>query len=397
MGNKALVPLELYTSGSNPTVPTPPEGAIYYNSTADEIRMYNGSTWAASVNTATDQTVGGVKTFSTYAVFPAATTSIPSIRLPHGAAPSAPTNGDIWTTTAGIYVRINGSTVGPLGSGGGTPASTVTTLDGLQSAVVGTGTNYARDDHKHAVTGLVATTGNQAGIAGDKSWTGTHSFGNTVYVNDSLLDVGSNSARYHIYLEGVGAGTTADPAILVDDALGSDLFMIDWRGRIQTYDSTAMTTKGNLIVGGTDGARIKTVGSNGTVLTADSADARGVTWVQNAIPLVLSAYGSLSVSTGVSRVGVEGNYTIAGIRARVNTAPTGASVIVDVNKNGTTIFSTQSNRPTIAASAFDSGYVTNMNTTTMAAGDYFTIDVDQVGSTVEGSHLTVTIWIVRTS
>ena len=35
-------------------------------------------------------------------------------RLPHGAAPSAPADGDTWTTTAGLFVRINGVTVGPL-------------------------------------------------------------------------------------------------------------------------------------------------------------------------------------------------------------------------------------------------------------------------------------------
>lgn len=40
-------------------------------------------------------------------------------RLPHGTAPTTPTNGDVWTTTAGIYVRVNGATVGPLGAGGG--------------------------------------------------------------------------------------------------------------------------------------------------------------------------------------------------------------------------------------------------------------------------------------
>jgi len=38
--------------------------------------------------------------------------------LPHGAAPTAPVNGDIWTTTAGIYSRINGATIGPLASVG---------------------------------------------------------------------------------------------------------------------------------------------------------------------------------------------------------------------------------------------------------------------------------------
>jgi len=52
-------------------------------------------------------------------IAPAATTSLAPIRIPHGTAPSAPTNGDLWTTTAGIYVRINGTTVGPLGSGSG--------------------------------------------------------------------------------------------------------------------------------------------------------------------------------------------------------------------------------------------------------------------------------------
>ena len=36
------------------------------------------------------------------------------LRLPHGVAPDAPVNGDLWTTSAGLYVRINGATVGPL-------------------------------------------------------------------------------------------------------------------------------------------------------------------------------------------------------------------------------------------------------------------------------------------
>jgi hypothetical protein len=38
-------------------------------------------------------------------------------RIPHGTAPTSPTNGDVWSTTAGMYVRINGVTVGPLSIG----------------------------------------------------------------------------------------------------------------------------------------------------------------------------------------------------------------------------------------------------------------------------------------
>lgn len=59
---------------------------------------------------------GGTMTGTIVAVTP--TTSLASLNLPHGVAPSAPTNGDVWTTTAGVYVRVNGSTVGPLGTGG---------------------------------------------------------------------------------------------------------------------------------------------------------------------------------------------------------------------------------------------------------------------------------------
>jgi len=47
-------------------------------------------------------------------ITPAATAGAASIRLPHGTAPTPPTNGDMWTTSAGLFVRINGATVGPL-------------------------------------------------------------------------------------------------------------------------------------------------------------------------------------------------------------------------------------------------------------------------------------------
>jgi len=60
-------------------------------------------------------------------IAPTAANALASIRLPHGTAPTSPTNGDMWTTTAGLYVRINGATVGPLGSGGG-GGGTVTSI-----------------------------------------------------------------------------------------------------------------------------------------------------------------------------------------------------------------------------------------------------------------------------
>lgn len=74
----------------------------------------------------------------------------------------------------------------------------------------------------------------------------------------------------------------------------------------------------------------------------------------------------------------------------VRTAPTGAAILIDINKNGSTIWSTQGNRATIAAGA-TTGNTTTFNTTALAAGDYLDLDIDQVGSTVAGADLTVVL------
>jgi len=82
--------------------------------------------------------------------------------------------------------------------------------------------------------------------------------------------------------------------------------------------------------------------------------------------------------------------TITKVKLVVKTAPSGQAIIVDVNKNGTTIFTTQGNRPQIAAGATtgDSG---TPDVTSLAEGDKLTVDIDQVGSGTAGADLTVEV------
>lgn len=68
----------------------------------------------------------------------AATAGGASLRMPHGSAPTSPVDGDMWTTTAGLFARINGATVGPLGTGGG--GGTVTSVTGAAPVVSSGGT-----------------------------------------------------------------------------------------------------------------------------------------------------------------------------------------------------------------------------------------------------------------
>lgn len=95
--------------------------------------------------------------------------------------------------------------------------------------------------------------------------------------------------------------------------------------------------------------------------------------------------GTLYVGTNLSfEVPAPVALTIQSCRLRVKTAPTSADIIVDLNKNGTSVFST---RPTIAAGAVIGGAQAVISTTNLTAGDYVSIDIDQIGSGTAGADL----------
>lgn len=105
---------------------------------------------------------------------------------------------------------------------------------------------------------------------------------------------------------------------------------------------------------------------------------------------VFTVPGTLTTGVGKARFYIPGPITLSNVRASVSTAPTGSDIIVDVNLNGITVFTTQANRPKIF-----SGEVTcptaTPNMTELIAGDYLSVDIDAVGSIFAGSDLTVQI------
>lgn len=105
---------------------------------------------------------------------------------------------------------------------------------------------------------------------------------------------------------------------------------------------------------------------------------------------VFTVPGTLAAGTGRARFYVPGSITLDNVRASVGTAPTGADITIDVNKNGTTVFTTQANRPKIFAGQTLVSTSTP-NVTEFVEGDYITVDIDSVGSLNPGSDLTVQI------
>lgn len=113
--------------------------------------------------------------------------------------------------------------------------------------------------------------------------------------------------------------------------------------------------------------------------------------------VVFTQAGDLAVGTGTIRWYAPFACEVVSAHANVGTAPTGATAIFDVNRNGTTIYTTQGNRPTVAISGFYDEGGTPDGTVALAAGtDYLTVDIDQIGSTVAGADAVVTIHLRRT-
>ena len=108
------------------------------------------------------------------------------------------------------------------------------------------------------------------------------------------------------------------------------------------------------------------------------------------VPVCFVIPGVVTVGTGKIRIYALKAFTIGNVRLYANTGPTGSSLIFDVNLNGVTIFTTQANRPFVASGTnYDAVAIPDI--TAVAAGDYFTVDCDQVGSVIAGSNVTVQI------
>jgi hypothetical protein len=105
---------------------------------------------------------------------------------------------------------------------------------------------------------------------------------------------------------------------------------------------------------------------------------------------IFTVPGTLSVGVGKARFYVPGPMTLSNVRASVSTPSTGADIIVDVNVNGSTIFTSQLARPKIFAGSVTCPTATP-NLQELETGDYISVDIDQVGSLFAGADLTVQI------
>jgi len=99
--------------------------------------------------------------------------------------------------------------------------------------------------------------------------------------------------------------------------------------------------------------------------------------------------GALSVKVWEIEWVAPVDFTLVDATGRVATAPTGASLIVDIRDTGVSIFASDAERINIASgSQQDTAAAVNH---AFDAGDVVTFDVKQVGSSVAGSDMTIVL------
>ncbi len=197
----------------------------------------------------------------------------------------------------------------------------------------------------------------------------------------------------------------------------------------------AAMVRGQLVVGSdsTLAPQYLSIGSHGQVLSVSTAGALGLIWADTSggggttyaaeTGLTLTAGSGFSVNPNIrdkvmtvfaagalttsmfaeeARVRIPFNMQAIRVDLAATTTASGAAIIVDINQHatpigaGTSMFTNTANQPQIPA-LFSAGSATSFDAIgTFYTGSYLGIDIDQVGSTVAGSNLTITI-VMRSS
>jgi len=99
------------------------------------------------------------------------------------------------------------------------------------------------------------------------------------------------------------------------------------------------------------------------------------------------------LTTGTAKLTFRMPYaiTLTEVRANVNTAPTGATIVVDINESGTTVLSTKLSIDASEKTSTTAATAPVISDSALADDAEITIDIDQIGSTIAGKGLKVTL------
>jgi hypothetical protein len=249
-----------------------------------EIQGYNGNFSVFSYGTLqlTSAGVGGITT-SGKLITEASAAARAGVSIPHGTAPTSPVNGDLWSTTAGFYGRVNGATVGPFGTGSGAS-------DPLKVSKTGDTMTGDLTFFKAGGGGRIHFTDSVGATNADIISNGVGDI--TVWANEFQI-LPFSGLSTNIYIDGA-AEFTGD--IIVPD----EVYGTGWNGSMEVPTKNALWDK------------IETLGAGGGAMDSFRVEAVGTGATQNiTIPTGYAANTVLVFVNGVAQKATT-DYTVSG-------------------------------------------------------------------------------------
>ena len=87
--------------------------------------------------------------------------------------------------------------------------------------------------------------------------------------------------------------------------------------------------------------------------------------------------------------------TLNSVKATVTTAPTGSTLIVDINEAGTSVLSTKLSIDATEKTSTTAATPAVISDSSLANDAEMTIDIDQIGSTLAGTGLKVYLYVTK--
>jgi len=177
-------------------------------------------------------------------------------------------------------------------------------------------------------------------------------------------------------------------------------------GSIQVASNGAITIE-SAGTGYVDGLALRAGGSRFILVTQSTQNAPAnlpvITTTGGAITagylpdsrqLVIACSDEVSnLTVGTNKVTFRSPYafTLTGVRASVNLAPTGSAIIVDINENGTSVLSTKLSIDANEKTSLTAASPAVISDSSIANDAEITIDIDQIGSAIAGKGLKVVL------
>jgi len=136
-------------------------------------------------------------------------------------------------------------------------------------------------------------------------------------------------------------------------------------------------------------------GNSGEYLFTDGTNTK---WTKDTFAMVIAMSDeTTNLTTGAAKVTLRAPFamTITGVRANVNTAPVGSTIIVDINEAGTTILGTKLSIDASEKTSVTAASAATITDSTIANDAEMTIDIDQIGSSTAGKGLKVHIYYIK--